>query len=65
MPAISVIVPVYGVEPYIEACLKSIAAQTFQDFELILVDDACLDRSIEIAKRFLTQTDLSWRVICQ
>lgn len=65
MPAISVVIPVYGVEPYIEACLKSIAVQTFQDFELILVDDACLDRSIEIAKLFLTQTDLSWRVICQ
>lgn len=64
-PAISVIVPVYGVELYIEACLRSIAAQTFQDFELILVDDGSKDRSIDIAREFLETTALSWRVLRQ
>lgn len=43
MAAISVIVPVYKVEPYIHRCVDSILAQTFQDFELILVDDGSPD----------------------
>lgn len=65
MPKISVIVPVYGVELYIEECLRSIAAQTFSDFELILVDDGCKDRSIELAEAFLRTTTLNWRVLHQ
>ena len=36
---ISIIVPVYNVEPYICKCLDSIIVQTFQDWEAILVDD--------------------------
>lgn len=43
MPKISVIVPVYKVEKYINRCVDSILAQTFQDFELILVDDGSPD----------------------
>lgn len=43
MPAISVIVPVYKVEKYIHRCVGSILAQTFRDFELILVDDGSPD----------------------
>lgn len=43
MPSISVIVPVYKVEPYICRCVDSILAQTFSDFELILVDDGSPD----------------------
>lgn len=41
--AISVIVPVYKVEPYLRCCIDSILAQTFTDFELILVDDGSPD----------------------
>lgn len=44
-PAISVIVPVYNVENYLEECLASIFRQTFQDFELICVDDGSTDSS--------------------
>jgi len=44
MPKISVIVPVYKVEKYLDRCIKSILAQTFEDFELILVDDGSPDR---------------------
>ena len=40
----SVIVTVYQVEPYLEKCVDSILGQTFQDFELILVDDGSPDR---------------------
>jgi len=43
MPTISVIVPVYKVEPYLDRCVKSILAQTYTDFELILVDDGSPD----------------------
>ncbi len=43
MSRISVIVPVYKVEPYLRRCVDSILAQTFTDFELILVDDGSPD----------------------
>ena len=39
MPKISVIVPIYKVEAYLKKCVDSILAQSFTDFELILVDD--------------------------
>ena len=39
MPKISVIIPVYKAEPYLRRCINSILEQTFDDFELILVDD--------------------------
>lgn len=43
-PLISVIVPVYKVESYLPKCLDSILAQTFEDFELLLIDDGSPDR---------------------
>lgn len=42
-PQISVIVPVYKVEPYLQKCIDSILAQTFRDIEVILVDDGSPD----------------------
>ena len=42
-PEISVIVPVYKVERFLPACIDSLLAQTFADFELILVDDGSTD----------------------
>lgn len=44
-PFLSVIVPVYNVEPYLPQCLDSILSQTFADFEVILVDDGSTDGS--------------------
>ncbi len=52
MPRISVIVPVYGVEPYLDRCVASLLAQTFTDFELILVDDGSPDRCGEMCDRW-------------
>jgi glycosyltransferase involved in cell wall biosynthesis len=52
MPLISVIIPIYGVEAFIAAALQSVLDQTFQDFEVILVDDASPDRSMEICQQF-------------
>ena len=45
MAEISIIVPVYNVEEYLENCIESILNQTFKDFELILVDDGSTDNS--------------------
>ena len=48
LPAISVIIPVYNAEKYIQQCLSSILIQTFQDYEVIVVDDCSTDDSIKI-----------------
>ena len=53
MPKVSVIIPVYGVEPYIERCARSLFEQTLDDIEYIFVDDCTPDRSIEILKEVL------------
>ena len=52
VPSVSVIVPIYKVEKYIARCLDSIKAQTFTDFEVIMIDDGSPDRSAAIAKRY-------------
>lgn len=64
MPTISVIVPVYNVEPYIHRCVDSILAQTFTDFELILVDDGSPDNCGKICDDY-AQIDSRIRVIHQ
>ena len=48
MPEISVIIPVYKCEQYIESCVDSILNQTYRDFEIILVDDGSPDNSGKI-----------------
>ena len=53
IPAISVIIPMFNVEKYIEQCLGSVASQTFKDYEVIVVDDCSTDRSVEIAETFV------------
>ena len=50
---LSVIVPVYNVENYIEACIKSLLSQSYDDFEIIIVDDGSNDSSIERARKML------------
>ncbi len=49
---ISVIVPVYNTEPYLHHCIDSILAQTFTDFELLLIDDGSTDSSGSICDEF-------------
>ena len=61
---ISVIVPVYNVEEYVSSCLESIAAQTYRDFEVILVDDGSTDMSGRICDEFCLK-DERFRVIHQ
>lgn len=52
MPIVSVIVPVYKVEKYIRRCVDSVIAQTFTDFELILVDDGSPDDCGKICESY-------------
>jgi len=53
MPTVSVLVPIYNVERYLEQCLRSLADQTYQDFEAILINDGSTDGSRAIIQRFL------------
>lgn len=64
MPELSIIVPVYKVEKYLPKCIDSILAQTFTDFELILVDDGSPDRCGEICDEYAGK-DSRIRVIHQ
>lgn len=51
-PLFSIIVPVYNTESFLNKCIDSILAQTFTDFELILVDDGSKDNSLAICRDF-------------
>lgn len=51
-PKLSVVVPVYNAEPYLEAAVKSVLGQTFGDFELLLIDDGSTDGSRALLRRF-------------
>lgn len=52
MPKVSVIVPIYNAEKYMEKCIDSILNQTLNDIEVILINDGSTDNSLEIAKRY-------------
>lgn len=62
MPIISIIVPVYKVEDHLNRCVESVLAQTFSDFELILVDDGSPDGCPVLCDHWATQ-DTRIRVI--
>ena len=52
---ISVVIPLYNAEKYISECLGSLLAQTFQDFEVIVVDDCSTDNSVQIVERYVSK----------
>lgn len=54
-PYISVIMPVYNVENYVSTAVQSILDQTFENFELIVIDDASTDKTFDIINRFKDQ----------
>ncbi len=57
MPEISVIVPVYQVEEYLTRCLESILSKSFDDYELLLIDDGSTDRSGIICDEYMAKSE--------
>ncbi|OOC56758.1 MULTISPECIES: bifunctional glycosyltransferase/CDP-glycerol:glycerophosphate glycerophosphotransferase [Nocardiopsis] len=64
MVALSVIVPMYNVERYLDECLRSLQVQSWDDLEVVMVDDGSPDGSAEIAARYAEQ-DARFRLIQQ
>jgi len=56
---ISIIIPIYKVEPYIVRCIESVLQQTYRNLEVILVDDCTPDRSMELAKECIEHSSIS------
>lgn len=54
-PLISVVIPVYNVESYLEECLNSVVEQTYSNLQIILVDDGSTDSSGSICDRYASQ----------
>lgn len=55
MPRFSIVVPAYNVEPYISECLDSLLSQTFDDFEVVCIDDASTDGTGKIIESYCTR----------
>ncbi len=51
IPKVSVLLPVYNCEAYIEEAVQSVLAQTFKDFEIIAINDGSTDNSLNILRR--------------
>jgi glycosyltransferase involved in cell wall biosynthesis len=56
-PLVSIVVPIYNVEKYLEECLESIAAQTYSNIQVLLVDDGSKDGSTKLATDFAARDD--------
>ncbi|MBR1860423.1 MAG: glycosyltransferase family 2 protein [Lachnospiraceae bacterium] len=59
---VSVIIPVYHLEKYIRQTMECVLAQTYTDWEMVLVEDGGNDRSAEIIEEFIKEKDLSGRI---
>ena len=64
VPAVSVIIPLYNVEKYVGECLDSILAQTFTDFEVIVVDDCSTDNSVAVVESYVPKFDGRLKLTC-
>jgi glycosyltransferase involved in cell wall biosynthesis len=62
LPQVSVIIPSYNVAAYIEQALRTVLAQTFQDYEILVINDGSKDNTVELASAF---TDSRIRIISQ
>ncbi len=61
---ISIIIPVYNTEKYLERCINSVLDSTYENFEILLVDDGSNDRSLEICRNY-SDRDSRIRVFMQ
>lgn len=64
IPIVSIIVPVFNSEKYIEKCLKSLLAQTYKDLEILVIDDGSKDNSSDVVRQ-LQLDDQRIKLICQ
>lgn len=64
-PLISIIIPAYNCERYVEECLGSLKNQTFKNFEIIIVDDGSTDATREVIEQYASASDLMIKLICQ
>jgi len=51
-PLLSIVLPVYNTAKYLEQCIDSILSQTFEDFELLAIDDCSTDNSLQILRQY-------------
>ena len=65
MPNLSVIIPIYNAENYIDESIKSVLEQTYKDFELILVDDGSTDGSSKIIQNYQEENPEQIKIITQ
>ena len=49
---VTVVIPIYNVEKYLNRCIESVAGQTYKNLEIIIVNDGSTDNSLEIAKKY-------------
>ena len=63
-PLLSVVIPVYNAEEYVEECIRSVFAQGIENIEIICVDDGSSDRSVAVLQK-LAEQDRRIRVVCQ
>ncbi len=61
----SIIIPLYNKAPYIEKALNSVFAQTYKDFEVIVVNDGSTDHSLEVVQQFPTSTTHNLTIVSQ
>ena len=62
---VSVVIPLYNKENYIIQTLQSVENQTYRNLECIIVDDGSTDKSVDVAREFISKNKLPWRLISQ
>lgn len=62
-PFFSVVIPAYNAEPFLKTALECVQAQTFKDYELIVVDNGSADQTYKIAKSFLEKSVIKHKIL--
>ena len=63
MPKVSIVVPVYNMQKYLAACIKSLKAQTLSDIEIILVDDGSSDNSPALCEAYAQENPVDFALL--